>query len=121
MREQRRFVLDKLVEATIERVLLDQRKIFAEQIAHGALLEPQPVQTPFAAWIDEPVETSVSRMWLQQVPSRESGRRAATRPIAAADAAAWPRAGSARHGPRRDRAAADRRGTRPIEWFVRPL
>ena len=35
MREQRRFVLDKLVEATIERVLLDQRKIFAEQIAHG--------------------------------------------------------------------------------------
>src|SRR5271166_3458153 len=55
MREQRRFVLDKLVEATIERVLLDQRKIFAEQIAHGALLEPQPVQTPFAGWIDEPV------------------------------------------------------------------
>src|SRR5208283_3202665 len=55
VREQRRFVLDKFVEATIERVLLDQRKIFAEQIAHGALLEPQPVQTPFAAWIDEPV------------------------------------------------------------------
>ena len=55
MREQRWFVLDKLVEATIERVLLDQRKIFAEQIAHGALLEPQPVQTPFAAWINEPV------------------------------------------------------------------
>src|SRR5208283_2979 len=55
MREQRRFVLDKLVEAPIERVLLDQRKIFAEQIAHSALLEPQPVQTPFAAWIDEPV------------------------------------------------------------------
>src|SRR5208283_3088402 len=55
MREQRRFVLDKLVEATIEGVLLDQRKIFAEQIAHGALLEPQPVQTPFAARVDEPV------------------------------------------------------------------
>src|SRR5271169_3102057 len=55
MREQRRFVLDKLVEATIERVLLDQRKVFAEQIAHGAVFEPQPVQTPFAAWIDETV------------------------------------------------------------------
>src|SRR5271166_6052332 len=42
MREQRRFVLDKLVEAAIERILLDQRNISAEQIAHGALLEPQP-------------------------------------------------------------------------------
>ena len=55
MGEQSRFMLKQLVEAAIERVLLDQRKISAEQIAHGALLEPQPVQAPLAAWIDEPV------------------------------------------------------------------
>src|SRR5208282_3746860 len=55
VREQRRLVLDELVEATIEGVLLDQREILAEQIAHSALLEPQPVQTPLAARIDEPV------------------------------------------------------------------
>ena len=49
VREQRRLVLDELVEATIEGVLLDQSEILAEQIAHRALLEPQPVQAPFAA------------------------------------------------------------------------
>ncbi len=55
VRKQRRLVLDELVEAAIERVLLDQRKIPVEQIAHRALFEPQPVQAPLAAGIDKPI------------------------------------------------------------------
>jgi hypothetical protein len=55
MRKQRRLVVEELVQAAIEGVLLDQRKIRAEQIAHGALLEPQPMQPPFAARVDQPV------------------------------------------------------------------
>ena len=77
VREQRRFVLDELVEATIESVLLDQRKIFAEQIAHGALLEPQPVQAPLAARIDEPVADQRLENVPPAGPSRKTGRRAA--------------------------------------------
>ncbi len=64
MGEQSRFVLEQLVEAAVERVLFDQRKVSAEQIAHGALLEPQQVQTPFAARIDKPVADQRSwRTW----------------------------------------------------------
>ncbi len=55
MREQRRFVRQQPVEAAIERILLDQRIVGAEQVRHRGLLEPQPVQTPFAAGIDQPV------------------------------------------------------------------
>ncbi len=55
MIEQRRLVLQKLVEAAVEGVLLHQRIIGAQQIAHRALLEPKPVQAPLAAGIDQPV------------------------------------------------------------------
>ena len=55
VREQRPLVLEELVQAAIEGILLDQRKILAEQIPHGALLEPQPMQPPFASRIDQPV------------------------------------------------------------------
>ena len=69
------FVRQQLVEATVERVLLDQRKILAEQIAHGALLEPLPVQTPFAAGIDQPVADQRLRgCAASAVPSRRIGQ-----------------------------------------------
>jgi len=55
MAEQRLLVLDQLVEAAIQRILLDQRIVRPEKIAHGALREPLPVQPPFAAGIDQPI------------------------------------------------------------------
>src|SRR5215475_2799229 len=48
MREQRRLVGQQLIETAIQRILRDQR-IIAKQIRHRALLEPLPMQAPFAA------------------------------------------------------------------------
>ena len=64
MIEQRRLVLQQLVEATVESILLHQRIIGAQQIRHRALLEPQPVQAPLAAGIYQPV----AHQRLQDVP-----------------------------------------------------
>ena len=55
MPEQHLFVWQQLVQAAVERILLRQRKISAEQIRHRALLEPLPVQAPLAARIDKPI------------------------------------------------------------------
>jgi len=55
MRKERRLVLGQLVQTTIERVGGGQAAIGPEQIGHRALVEPFPVQTPFAARIDEPI------------------------------------------------------------------
>jgi hypothetical protein len=64
MIEQRRLMLQQLVEAAVEAILLHQRIISAQQIRHRALLEPQPVQAPLAAGIDQPV----AHQRLQDVP-----------------------------------------------------
>jgi hypothetical protein len=40
MRKQRGLVGEDFVEAPIECILLDQRELFVEQVAHGALFEP---------------------------------------------------------------------------------
>src|SRR5260370_9798249 len=55
MIEQRRLVLQKLVEAAVEAILLHQRIIGPQQIRHRALLEPQPMQAPLATGIDQPI------------------------------------------------------------------
>jgi len=44
MKKQCVFVLEELVEAAVERILLDQRIICADEIAHRALLEPLTMQ-----------------------------------------------------------------------------
>jgi len=64
MIEQRRLVFQQLVEAAVEGVPLHQRVIGAQQIRHRALFEPQPVQAPLAAGIDQPV----TDQRLQDVP-----------------------------------------------------
>jgi hypothetical protein len=64
MIEQRRLVLQQLVEAAVEAILLRQRIIGAQQIRHRALLEPHPMQAPLAAGIDQPV----ADQRLQDVP-----------------------------------------------------
>ena len=55
MIEERGLVNQQLVEAAVKSVLLHQRIVLAQQIAHRALLEPLPVQTPFAPRINEPI------------------------------------------------------------------
>ena len=51
--EERLLVLDQTIQATIKRVLGGQRKVLRQQIAHGALVKPHPVQPPFAARIQQ--------------------------------------------------------------------
>ena len=48
-REHRLLVRGELVQTTIQIVRLHERDVLAEQIAHRAMLEPMPVQSPFAA------------------------------------------------------------------------
>src|SRR5271169_5917361 len=48
-REQRGFVRDEQVQAAIEIVGLDERDVLAQQVAHCAMLEPMPMQSPLAA------------------------------------------------------------------------
>ena len=55
MSKQRRLMLQHLVEATIQGILFDQAKIRAEKVRHRAALEPQTMQPPLAAGIDQPV------------------------------------------------------------------
>jgi len=56
MIKQRPLVGEHFVEAAIQRILLHQRIARTEQIAHGTLFKPQPVQAPFAAGIDQAVD-----------------------------------------------------------------
>src|SRR5712691_3793280 len=55
MREQRLLVCQNLIQAAVECILLHQRVIRTEQIRHRTLLEPQSVQSPLAAWINQPI------------------------------------------------------------------
>src|SRR5580693_3985862 len=55
MTEELFLVLEHLIQTTIERVLFDQRKIFIQQVSHCALLKPLPMQSPFAARINESI------------------------------------------------------------------
>ena len=53
--EQIRLVHQQLVKAPIQIVLVRQREVRAEQIAHRTLLIPLPVQPPLAAGIDQAI------------------------------------------------------------------
>src|SRR5215475_4085939 len=64
MIEQRRLVLQQFVEAPIEGMYLHQTIIGAQQITHRALLEPQPMQAPLAAGINQ----TITHQRLQDVP-----------------------------------------------------
>src|SRR5271166_3466390 len=55
MTEQLPLVRQDLVQAPIQRVLLDQPIVTAEKVCHRTLLEPQSVQPPLAARINQPV------------------------------------------------------------------
>jgi hypothetical protein len=55
MREQRLFVRQQPVQAAVERILLGQAFVGAEQVRHRTLFEPLPVQAPFAAGVDQPI------------------------------------------------------------------
>ena len=52
-REKRPLVLQQLVQTTVERVGADDAHRTAEQVPHGAVLVPVPVQPPLAARIDQ--------------------------------------------------------------------
>ena len=76
MKKQCVFVLEELIEAAVERILLDQRIIRADEIAHRALLEPLTMQPPFTAGIDQPI----AHQGLQNVlPARTFARIGQTR------------------------------------------
>ena len=53
--EQIRLVHQQLVEAPIQSVLVRQREVRAEQIAHRTLFIPLPMQPPLAAGVDQAV------------------------------------------------------------------
>ena len=50
--EERLPVLQQLVQTPIQIVLLGQAEILPQQIGHGTVLKPLPVQTPLAARVD---------------------------------------------------------------------
>lgn len=56
MIKERPFVLQQLVMTGIEPVDFRERKITAEQIRDGRVIEPMPMQPPFRAWIDEAIQ-----------------------------------------------------------------
>src|SRR2546425_7069055 len=64
MTEYLGFVRQHFVDTAIQAVLLHQRIARAQQIAHRAVLKPQPVKPPLAAWIDQ----TVTDQRLQDVP-----------------------------------------------------
>lgn len=55
MIEQRHFVKQHFAEAPIQRIVLRDPNVRAWKIVQGALLKPQPVQAPLAAWIEQAV------------------------------------------------------------------
>src|ERR1700751_2911598 len=56
-------VRQQLVEAAVEHVLLDDSVIPAQQISHGAVLEPVPMQPPLAARVAQ----AIANQGLQKV------------------------------------------------------
>src|SRR5215467_5521501 len=64
MIEQRGLVLQQFVKTAVEAMYLHQTIIGAQQITQRALLEPQPMQAPLAAGIDE----TITHQRLQDVP-----------------------------------------------------
>ena len=68
MLEERRLVFHQQIMTFVKLVALGQlAKVGSEQIPHRALLEPLPVQTPFAARIDEPINAEGLQ---DQIPAR---------------------------------------------------
>lgn len=55
VREQRLAMRREQVQATVELVLLRQREVLAQQVAHGARVIPLAVHAPLAARVDQPV------------------------------------------------------------------
>ena len=53
--EQVLLVRGQLVQATVERVLLREGEVLAQEVGHCRALEPKPVQAPLAAGIDQAV------------------------------------------------------------------
>jgi hypothetical protein len=67
MAKERRFVGQQAIVALVEFVNLGQGKVFAQEVRHGAALEPMPVQPPFAARGNEPIATQRLE---NQIPAR---------------------------------------------------
>jgi hypothetical protein len=49
-------VREELVEAAVERILLGDPEVLAEEIRHGTPVEPEPVEPPLAAGIEQTVD-----------------------------------------------------------------
>src|SRR5208283_632273 len=64
MRKERLLVFQQPVQRAVKSILFHQPKIMPEQIAHGALFKPQPMQTPLAARVNQPI----THQGLQNVP-----------------------------------------------------
>lgn len=56
MVKERALVLQQLVVARVEAVLFGESEVTAEQVANRAVIKPMPVQTPFAARVNQTVE-----------------------------------------------------------------
>src|ERR1019366_1599852 len=131
------FVPDKLVtDDLIQIVRLRERDVLTEQIAHRAMLEPMPVQSPFAAGRNQ----LVAGQRLQDVqPARSFARGrqrrqpklvhsqliteewpSSRRPTDEAGATAWRSTGSTPHR-NREPAQDDPRETTRSVWIARRL
>ena len=55
MLEERRTMFQHFVQAAIQIILLRQAKILLQQIGHRAVLKPLPMQPPFTARINQPI------------------------------------------------------------------
>jgi len=53
--EQFVLVLDQLVQAAVQGVLLGQGEVRIQQVGHGTGIEPLAVQPPLGSWVDEAV------------------------------------------------------------------
>jgi len=55
MLEQFLLMLQNPIQATVQAVLIRHRKIHAQQHVHRALIEPLPVQSKLAVWLDQSI------------------------------------------------------------------
>ena len=74
-REERALVDEQLVQAAVQRVAAHHLRRPAQQIPHGAVLVPVPVQPPLAARIDQLVARQRLGTSSQRVPWRLGGSR----------------------------------------------
>ena len=56
MTEERQPMFQHLVQAPIQRILFRQAEILLQQIGHRAVVKPLPMQPPFAARINQPID-----------------------------------------------------------------